>query len=113
MDEEFVFRKDVFLKTDYPVAVDSKDRWSPVPGIDHPSLFVGVPDYYGQPVSFISDHHSGEGTCLAIASSLPEQDKIARPWHRRRLRAAHDATSWYEGTWVGRTRRRATRHDRT
>ena len=64
---DFVFGKDVFLKTEYPVAVDSNDAYL-IPE-EHAK-------YFGQPLSFICDFHSGEALAKELLSERPGRTKL-------------------------------------
>lgn len=51
MYDQLAFGRDVFMKTEHPTAVDSKDDWSPE---DQSEL------YHGMPLSFMCDFYTGE-----------------------------------------------------
>lgn len=70
MFNDFAFGKDIFLKTDYPIALDSHDAWSPPLADDQPS------NYYGQPLSFVCDHHSGVDFARGLLAMRPGRDRL-------------------------------------
>lgn len=70
MFDTFVFGGDVHLRTEHPVAVDSHDDWSPPLADDQPS------NYYGKPLSFMCDHHSGEAFARQLLALRPGRTRL-------------------------------------
>ncbi len=62
MFTDFVFNRDVFLKTDHPIAVDSEDHWSPE---DQSEL------YHNKPLSFMCDFYSGAQFAETLLKEFP------------------------------------------
>lgn len=64
---DFVFGKDVFLKTDHPTAVDSEDGWSPP---------EEAAQYFNKPLSFMCDFYEGETFASALLKEFPGKNKL-------------------------------------
>jgi len=64
MYSEFIFGKDVFLKTNHPYAIDSKDDWSPPEHADQ---------YFNKPLSLVADFWDGQYMARALLEKFPEK----------------------------------------
>ena len=67
MFDDFVFGKDVFLKTAYPLALDSKDNWSPEDQKDQ---------YGGFPLSIIADFWDGMEMAEGLFKMFPDKRSL-------------------------------------
>ncbi len=67
MYNEFVFGKDVFMKTEFPIALDSNDNWSPPEAANQ---------YFNKPMSILSDFWSGEEMANALLDKFPGKDTL-------------------------------------
>jgi cyclopropane fatty-acyl-phospholipid synthase-like methyltransferase len=67
MFDEFIFGKDVFLKTEYSLALDSKDHWSPA-GQEH--------QYGGFPLSIVADFWDGNDMAKCLLEKFPDKKTL-------------------------------------
>lgn len=67
MFDDFVFGKDVFLETKYPLALDSKDDWSPE---EYEHVFGRFP------LSIVADFWDGSDMARDLLKMFPGKDKL-------------------------------------